>query len=497
MTQQVSSEQASLGTRAANAAKWSVATQVIAKLIAPITTMLLARILTPEAFGIVATANMITSLADMVSDAGFQRFLIQHDFAGKDELSLSACVAFWTNLAFSVFLVLLIFVFQEPLAVVTGNPGMGMLLVVASFSVPLTSLVSVQTALYQRKLDFKTLFTSKVTSSLIILAVSVPLALLGLSYWSMVIGTIASNLFLAIWLTAVSEWKPKLRYSFGALKEMLSFGVWILGESVATWLNSWSGVFIIGLLLSATEVGYYKTTTAMCNQILTVITAAVLPVAYSSLAKVKSEPARFESVFLKMQGYLALCLVPLAAGMFVYRDLCVRVLFGSQWDAVALLFGLWMLISCFVVVFGYMCSEAYRAIGKPQYSVLVQTLYLIPYLPSLYFAALGGFERLSVTMPFVRLFLLVINLTVMKLTIGISPLKMLANIKWTYLQTILAFIPGAVLAALVPGLPATIAGVVLTVALYAALIWFTPATKQQLFELLERTGLIKTQVTDG
>lgn len=486
-------EQASLGARAANAAKWSVATQVIAKLIAPVTTMVLARILTPEAFGIVATANMVTSLADMVSDAGFQRFLIQHDFVDDDEMSLSACVAFWTNLALSLALVLFIFVFQDPLAAATGNPGMGALLVVASLSVPLTSLVSVQTALYQRKLDFKTLFTSKVCSSLIILAVSVPLAILGLSYWAMVVGTIVSNLFLAVWLTAVSEWKPQFRYSFPSLKEMLSFGVWILGESVATWLNSWSGVFIIGVLLSATEVGYYKTTTAMCNSILTVITAAVLPVAYSSLAKVKNEPNRFEAVFLKMQSYLAFCLVPLAAGMFVYRDLCVTILFGDSWGAVALLFGLWMLISCFVVVFGYMCSEAYRAMGKPQYSVVVQALYLIPYLPSLYFAALGGFECLSIVMPFVRLFLLAINLTVMKLTIGISPLKMLANIKWTYLQTILAFIPGAVLAALVPGMPATIAGVALTIVLYAALIWFTPSTRQEVLELLERVGVIKGQ----
>lgn len=484
-------EQISLGARAANAAKWSIATQVIAKLIAPVTTMLLARILTPEAFGIVATANMVTSLADMITDAGFQRFLVQHDFNNDDELSLSACVAFWTNLLVSITFVLLIAVFRDQLAALTGNPDMGMLLVAASFSLPLTSLVSVQTALYQRKLDFRTLFTSKVSSSLIILAVSVPLAFAGFSFWAMVIGTISSNLFLAVWLTAASEWKPQLRYSFAALKEMLSFGIWILTESFAVWLNSWSGVFIIGIMLSATEVGYYKTTTAMCNSILTVITAAVLPVAYSSLAKVKNESTRFEAVFLKMQGYLALCLVPLAAGMFVYRDLCVTILFGDQWGVVAPLFGRWMLMSCFVVVFGYMCSEAYRAMGKPQYSVVVQALYLIPYLPSLYFAALGGFECLSIVMPFVRLFLLAINLTVMKLTIGISPLKMLMNIKWTYLQTILAFIPGAVLAALVPGMPATIAGVALTIVLYAALIWFTPSTRQEVLELLERVGVIK------
>ncbi len=65
--------------------KWSVLTEVGAKVISPIVNMILARLLTPEAFGVVATVTMITSFADIFSDAGFQKFLIQHDFKNQDD----------------------------------------------------------------------------------------------------------------------------------------------------------------------------------------------------------------------------------------------------------------------------------------------------------------------------------------------------------------------------------------------------------------------------
>ena len=155
-----------LGSQAARAAKWSMATQIISKLIGPATTMILARLLTPEAFGIVAIATMIISLADLFSDAGFQKYLVQHKFINKSEEHLNASVAFWTNLSLSLFFLVVIVVFCEQMAELSGASGYGNVLVVSSFSVPLTAIISVQTALYQKHLDFKTLFSSQLLNPL-------------------------------------------------------------------------------------------------------------------------------------------------------------------------------------------------------------------------------------------------------------------------------------------------------------------------------------------
>lgn len=97
--------QASLGARAARVGKWSALSQVATKLVSPVTTMLLARLLTPADFGVVASVTMITSLADLFTDAGFQQYIIQRKFYGKRERDLFASVAFWTNLALSLALV--------------------------------------------------------------------------------------------------------------------------------------------------------------------------------------------------------------------------------------------------------------------------------------------------------------------------------------------------------------------------------------------------------
>ena len=72
-----------LNKKIVNATKWSTITEVMAKLVAPISSMVLARLLTPEAFGVVATLNMVIAFAEIFTDAGFQRYLIQHEF--KDD----------------------------------------------------------------------------------------------------------------------------------------------------------------------------------------------------------------------------------------------------------------------------------------------------------------------------------------------------------------------------------------------------------------------------
>uniref|UniRef100_UPI00398928BC oligosaccharide flippase family protein n=1 Tax=Methyloglobulus sp. TaxID=2518622 RepID=UPI00398928BC len=87
-----------LQIKVASSVKWSAITQIAAKIVTPVTTMVLARILAPEAFGVVATVIMIVSFADMFTDAGFQKYLVQHEFKDDDEKYRNTNVAFWTNL---------------------------------------------------------------------------------------------------------------------------------------------------------------------------------------------------------------------------------------------------------------------------------------------------------------------------------------------------------------------------------------------------------------
>ena len=144
-----------INKKVGNATKWSIFTEIVVKLISPITNMILARILVPEVFGVVATVTMIVSFTDIFTDAGFQKYLIQHQFKNNDDEDLSICVAFWTNICVSIILWLLIFLFSNQLSIAVGNPGLGHVISIGSLVLPLTSFSSIQTALYRKKLNFK------------------------------------------------------------------------------------------------------------------------------------------------------------------------------------------------------------------------------------------------------------------------------------------------------------------------------------------------------
>ena len=479
----------SFGSLVAGAAKWSMLTQVASKLIAPITTMVLARLLSPASFGVVATATMVTSLADTISDSGFQKFLIQHRFRCDDELSLSACVAFWTNFSISLAIAVIVFCSRHWLAAMVGSEGWGDLISVASLSLPLTSLSSVQTALYQRKFDFHTLFGSRVGSSLLILVVSVSFALFGFGPWSMVFGTLASELFLAVWLTVRSSWKPAFRYSVAVLFEMLSYGLWILGEAIATWVNMWAGTFVIGHLMDSAHVGFYKTSTSMSNSIIALVTSAVLPVVFVALSEVQDDRPRFRSVFLRMQSYLGLGVIPLALGVLVYHDAATSLLLGAQWSETALFFGLWTGTSCLTVVLGYMCSEAYRALGRPDLCVLVQAIYLIPFVPALWLSGSTGYETVTWVMPLVRLLMVAIQVPVLWMLTRIGFFQMLGNLRWIFVASVVAMIPGIIVTSSSASLvPALVSGAC-SVLIYIGFVFIQPDLRKMVFDLLRQLGL--------
>ena len=166
-----------------NATKWSTISQIAARLIAPITNMVLARIISPEAFGVVATVTMIMSFTDMFTDAGFQKYLVQHEFRDEDEKFKNANVAFWTNFGISIFLWFTIIVFREQIAILVGNPGLGNVIAIACVQLLLTSFSSIQMALFRREFDFRTLFVVRIVAVCIPFVVTIPLA-----FWVLVIG---------------------------------------------------------------------------------------------------------------------------------------------------------------------------------------------------------------------------------------------------------------------------------------------------------------------
>ena len=227
-----------LNVKVQQATKWSTITEVAAKLVSPLSTMVLARLLTPEAFGVLVTATMIISFAEIFTDAGFQKYLVQKQFNSKEDLYKTTAVAFWSNLILSLFIWIIIIVLSPSIARMVGNEGYGLVVAVSCICIPLAAFSSIQMALFRRSLDFKTLFMVRSVGVLIPLIITIPLAFWTRSYWSLIIGMIALNISNAIILTYKSEWKPKWFYDRTLFKQMFSFTSWSMFEAVSIWLTA-------------------------------------------------------------------------------------------------------------------------------------------------------------------------------------------------------------------------------------------------------------------
>lgn len=411
-----------------HATKWSTITEVAAKLVAPITNMILARILTPEAFGVVATITMVISFAEMFADSGFQKYLVQREFKNDSEKYDNANVAFWSNLILSIILWIIIFIFREEIATLVGNPGLGLVLAVASLELPLLSFSSIQMALYRRSFDFKTLFLVRIFSILIPFFVTIPLALLGLNYWALIIGNLSKQLSNALILTIKSKWKPRFFYKIKILREMFSFSAWSLVESISIWLTSWVGTFIIGTMLNQYYLGIYKTSVSLVNALMGLITSALVPVLFSSLSRLQNDSKKFSNFYFKFQRSVSILIFPLGVGVFLYSELATQIMLGNQWTEASGVIGHWALTSSIMIVIGHFSTEVYRAKGKPKLSFLAQMLHLIVLVPTIYFSAKHSFWTLIIARSWIRMQFALVHLLILKFALGFSIRKILKNI---------------------------------------------------------------------
>ena len=427
------------------ATKWSAIAEIIAKLVSPITSMILARLLTPEAFGIVATLTVVITFAELFTDAGFQKYLVQHEFNSDADKDKSTNVAFWSNLVLSLIIWFVIFVFREQLANVVGSPGLGLALVIACASIPLAAFSSIQTALYKRDLDFKTLFKVRLAGLLVPIFITLPLALLLRSYWALVIGTIISNLLNAILLTLYSKWKPSFYYSWIRLKEMFSFTSWSLVEAIALWATGYIDIFIVGRALDQYYLGLYTTSISLVGQIMGLITTSTTPILFSSLSRLQNNHDEFKLLFLKFQKYVGVLIIPAGVGIYCFSDFVTNLFLGDQWTEASGFVGLWGLTSAVTIVFAHYCGEVYRSMGRPKLSVLVQVLHIVVLCPVVIIAVKYSFEILYVARSLVRLELVLVNMIALYVILKVKPLHMVKNVAPSIISSLVMFCVGKLL----------------------------------------------------
>lgn len=351
--------------KASSSIKWTIVGELSAKAIVPIMNMILARLLAPEIFGLVASITVITNFAEIISESGFSRYILQQKFATDQKKRLAAGTATIVSLILSFAIFGIIVLFSKPLASFVGAPGYEMVMILAAAQIPFYAITNMQMSLFRRDFKFGYLAIVRVSSCLIQLLTSCAAALFGLAIWSLPIGTLSSLVCQFLLLIIFDKNSLSFSFSIQAFKEMWACSGMFLISAIVVWADSSINVLFASHFLGQAESGYIKNGFSTVTGIVGLLTSIYSPVFISLLAKLDNGSELYASVFNKYQKALSLFLIPLGIGMFVFQDFLTLVFFGSGWEQAAVALGWYGLMNCIKTASGGFVITAWSAEGKP------------------------------------------------------------------------------------------------------------------------------------
>jgi PST family polysaccharide transporter len=317
----------SLREKAAKGLVWSVVQKWGRAAISAVTFIILARLLPPEAFGLVALATVFTAFIEIFLDQGFSAAIVQRTDLERGHLD----TAFWISVLTGVLLTLGTIVASELAAGLFKEPQLASVLRWLSLSFIFVALSSTQMAILQRNLAFKSLAARSMAATLAGAVVGVGMALAGYGVWSLVGQNLVRGLAGVIVLWWASEWRPGLNMSRKHYKELFAFGASVTGTNVLTALVRRSDDFLIGYFLGPTLLGYYTIGYRLLLVIIRLVTSITSTVVFPVFSRIQHKPDRMRRAFYNVTQYTSLLAFPVFIGMAVLAQELVLVLFGEKW----------------------------------------------------------------------------------------------------------------------------------------------------------------------
>jgi len=297
------------------------------RLIGLVSTMILARLLTPEDFGVVAIAMSFFALLHLIKNFGFDTVIIQMPDPQKQHYDTA-----WTfNFIFGVLLAGLFIALSGVIARFYEVPDLQYLIWAVASLFIIGGLGNVGTLDFRKQLVFSKEFKVNMLPKIIGTPVTLLLAYYLRSYWALTIGTIVTQLAGVIVGYRMHPYRPNL--SFAAARELFNFSKWLMFNNLLYFLNQRSPELLIGKILNPQAAGIFTVSNEVAMMVTTEVSAAVSRASYPGYAKVARDNSQLRSLFLNVIGAQALILFPMAVGCSMTADLVVPMFLGSQWLA--------------------------------------------------------------------------------------------------------------------------------------------------------------------
>lgn len=364
---------------------WSMAATVGGRIISLASLTILARLLAPEDFGLLAFALAFLAYLETVGDLGTGAALIYWPKRWRDVAQLT----FVANLAMG-FLWLIVTWFSAPfVADFFGSPeGEGILRALA-WVLPLKALGTTHDALLQRDLRFR----ARAIPELALMGgkalVAVPLALLGLGAWSLVWGQIAGQAAYTVLAWSLVSWRPQRRFPRDLVPPVLRYGGGIVSINVLAAILHHADIVVVGRMLGTTVLGFYQIAFRIPDIAITLLVRVTSKVLFPAMSRLQGAGAGLRDLYLAALRYLSLLTVPGSVALILLAEPLVVTLFGERWrptvpimQALAAYGGLRAL--------GSYTGDVLKATGRPHLLAVIGTLRTVVLVPALILAGSRG-----------------------------------------------------------------------------------------------------------
>lgn len=307
---------------------WSGVSQAIRLLGQFAITAILARLLTPKDFGLIAMVVVFTNFVTVFRDFGLAAALIQREEPTEEHLSSM----FWLNILTGLILALVLSALAPTIANFYHEDKLVLIIIVLASTFFTSSFGIVQNALFMKELNYKSIAIIWTLAVIISGAVAVILAYNGFGVWSLVYQQVVSSIFLGFLPWAFCKWKPKFLFRWRKIKELLGYGLHLTGFNLVNYFSRNLDNLLIGKFLSSTSLGFYNFAYQLMTFPLNSISSTIGQVMFPSLSIIKNDKEKVRNAYLKATSYIAVVTFPLMLGLLAIAPQFIRVIFGAQWE---------------------------------------------------------------------------------------------------------------------------------------------------------------------
>jgi PST family polysaccharide transporter len=298
--------------------------------------VVIARLITPEHFGLVGMVTAFTGLLGLFRDGGLGAAMVQRETVSEDLVS----AMFWINVAIGVCLALLTVVAAPILAAFYSEPRLVWITIALASSFVFNGAMAQHRALLQRRMQFGIMSALDILALIASIGLGVGMALAGLGYWTLVAMAVSQPMINFIGLWVASGWKPgPPRHAIG-VGSMLQYGGIITLNGLVGYVAFNADKVLLGRLFGAESLGIYGRAYQLISLPTENLNTTLGWVLFPALSRVQDNPPRLRSLFLTAYGLFLSVVAPITVACGLFADEIVRVLLGPQWGEAVPIFRL-------------------------------------------------------------------------------------------------------------------------------------------------------------